>query len=87
MRLSVACLLVALPFTPITAAAPPSGAQQGRQVANKACVQHQPRLAQSGQVRVVKHPGEFPPADLHHAVVRRLDNCPIPAIVRRNVGR
>lgn len=90
MRLTIACVLVVLlPIGPSNAAPPrPSvEVQPATRIVPKPCVQHGPRLANSGQVRVFRHPSEFPPSDLHHAIDRRVDNCPVPAIVRRNVGR
>lgn len=89
MRLSVACMLVALlPLGPSVAASPRSASHPtlGTQVVRKTCARV-PQLARSGQIKIFRHPGQFPPADLHHAVDRRVDNCHIAAIVRRNVGR
>lgn len=90
MRLTIACVLVALlPLAP-SAATPPRPSVEVRpatRIAPKECVRHGPRVASSGQVRIFRHPSEFPPSDLHHAIHRRVDNCPVPAIVRRNVGQ
>lgn len=90
MRFAIACVFVALlPLGP-SAAAPPrptAAVQPATPIVPKACVQHGPRLANSGRVQIFRHPSEFPPSDLHHAIDRRVDNCPVPAIVRRNVGR
>lgn len=88
MRLTIACMLVALlPLGPSAAAPPkPSAPQLGTQVLRQTCARA-PQLANSGQAQIFRHPRQFPPSDLHHAVDRRVDNCPVPAIVRRNVGR
>ena len=87
MRFSIACMLVAL--TPIAAsAAPPSKSPklEARTIVGpKACLRKF-QYAASGQAKFFGHPSQFPPADLHHAVDRRVDNCPVPAIVRKNVG-
>lgn len=87
MRTTTACILaILLPLGP-AAAAPPVRSTVDAPDIRKTCALRTPRLATSGQVRVFRHPGEFQPSDLHHAVYRSVDNCPVPAIVRRNVGR
>lgn len=87
MRLSVVCILTVLLPLGASAAAPPAREPApGTQVVRKTCARV-PQLANSGHARLFRKPGEFQPTDLHHAVDRRVDNCPAPAIVRRNVGR
>lgn len=83
----LAVLAVLLPVGASVAAPPASKPVLGTQIVRKSCDTRGPRLATSGEVRVFRDPRAFQPADLHHAVDRRVDNCPVPAIVRRNVGR
>lgn len=88
MRVTTACIIaLLLPLGPSAAAPPPGGPAVKTQIVPKTCEDRGPHLATSGQVRLFRNPREFQPADLHHAVVRRDDNCVVPAIVRRNVGR
>ncbi len=87
MRLAITCVFAAL--LPVTASAAPQRAREpvlGTQVVRKTCARPQ-HFAKTGQVGVYRHPRDHAPVDLHHAVDRRVDNCPVPAIVRRNVGR
>lgn len=79
----IIALLLPLAAAPLAAAPPAFKAK----AAAKACASDRTRFAASGEVRVFRSPREFQPSDLHHAVERRHDNCPVPAIVRRNVGR
>ncbi len=88
MRFKVVGVLASfLPFGASAAAPPPSKPALGTQVVPKTCDTREPRLAKSREVRVFRDPRDFQPVDLHYAVDRRVDNCPVPAIVRRNVGR
>lgn len=87
MRVTTACILAILLPAALTGASPrrQDVALSTHKIVGK-CQAKRPRLADADQVRVFRNPREFPPADLHHAIDRRVDNCPVPAIVRRNVG-
>lgn len=82
MRISMFLFATALPFMTVSAA---PFAPTGRIATGKACKPIAPQLARSkdgGFLRILNEPARF---DLHQAVVRSLDGCPVPAILRQDV--
>lgn len=76
-------LLAALPLLPLAAAPPSAPASSKSASAGQTCVKPQPRLAETATNRIFRdEPVAF---DLHAAMVRRIDGCIVPAILRRDV--
>lgn len=78
--------VASLPF--LISAAPeaerPSARRDAGATNDRVCAETAPRLARS-KVRIFNGPEADATFDLHHAVVRKVDGCIVPAIVRRDV--
>ena len=84
MRIPMFVLAMALPFA-IVSAAPLAPPDRIAATTGKACKPIAPQWARSkdgGFLRTLNEPARF---DLHQAVVRSLDGCPVPAILRQDV--
>lgn len=85
MRILMLMLATALPFTTVSAAplAPP--VRIAATVTGKACKPIAPQWARFKDNPFLRPSNEPTRFDLHQAVVRSLDGCPVPAILRQDV--
>lgn len=88
MRLLLAAVLV-LPLT--GAAGPPDPAAEPaprvyETATLAACARHRLRTAETPGRVAPRKLGELPPGDLHLAVMREVDGCPEPVIIRHDIG-
>ena len=83
MRISMFVLATALPLTIVSAA--PLAPQERAAATGKACKPVTPQWARSTGGRFLRPSNEPVRFDLHQAVVRSLDGCPVPAILRQDV--
>lgn len=78
--------VASLPF--LISAAPeaerPSTRPDAGAASDRVCAEPGPRFARS-KIRILNEPGADATFDLHHAMVRKVDGCIVPAIVRRDV--
>jgi hypothetical protein len=74
--------LASLPSMPVPD--DPAGAQSGTRTAR--CFNAKPQQADFGNTKGKKL-GELPPANLYLTVVREINRCQIPVVIRYGIGR
>lgn len=84
MRIPMFVLATALPFA-IVSAAPLAPPVPITTTTGKACKPIAPQWARSKEGRFLRPSNEPTRFDLHQAVVRSLDGCPVLAILRQDV--
>ena len=88
MRILIGLIAGLLPVsaTLAEAPAPAAGVPSTYSIFKKPCPPLAPRLAGGMQGRLFRQFDRIPPVDLHLAVDRRENGCPVAVIVRHNVG-
>lgn len=85
-------LLIALSLPMLIAASEPAKpAPKKVIVSRQLCAPNTPTLAQDGvadgtRVRRLRKLGEMPPAKQQLTVIRTVDGCSVPTVVRENIG-
>jgi hypothetical protein len=86
MRISMFLVVAAMPMTQMSAApAPSTSTTSVAAFPGKACEPLSPQWARGANGAFLRDPSQPVQFDLHQAVARSVDGCPVPAILRRDV--